>query len=413
MGELTTGAGTLRPQPIFAAVADQVLQRWATVFLPEPDVYYLPIIPLDAHDSDSRTSVEYRRAAIEKLSDGYLLSTTSALKDIVATPPTDSFIWHNHIFAISALSDVRNLLLVGGGWYRRELFGGLPGKAQEFRWIRKRAELLILNPALGSQRLRLRVMAGYGNTSPIRHLALYLDGRKFDDVTIAGEARFLSRPFTAYGKASQLEIAVREDARMLPRIHPWWNGWVPKDPRRLNLAVFEAGLEAPTAPSEIPEAAVDFASESQLAHTLYNGIFPDRWLAGTASVDMRAPRRSDSLRIRGLAPGGTKLVFPIHLRIYGNDEPLGEATVQVPGNFNISFALPPAFRQDGARDIRVGLEPESNCFVTDRDTRCLTVRLDKLKFESSAQPGFESSAAKAYAAGRGVSAGLLQNSPGH
>jgi hypothetical protein len=413
MGELSTAAHTVGSQPVFAAVPDQVLQRWATVFLPEPNAYYLPIIPLAAHDSDSGLAVEYRQFAFGKLSSGYLLSTTSALNDIVSTPPPNSFIWHNRIFAISSLNDVQNLLLVGGGWYRREMFWGLPGKPQEFRWIRKRAELLILNPVPGAQRLRLRVMAGFGNSSPNRHLALFLNGRKYDDVIVTGQARFLSRPFTATGRTSQLEIAVQEDANMLPRTHPLWNEWVPKDPRRLNLAVFEAGLETDAAPSDSPQPAVDFTSYSQLAHTLYNGIFPDRWLAGRATVVMRAPGQASALRIRGLAPGGTSLVFPLHLRIYGNDEPLGEVTIQVPGRFDISLPLPHAFVHDMAQDVRLGVEPESNCFVTKSDPRCLTVQLDVLDFEKSVPRSSKSSAAKAHAGGDRLAARMLQNSPGH
>lgn len=186
-----------------------------------------------------------------------------------------------------------------------------------------------------------------------------------------------------------------------------------RDPRLLNLAVFEADLEPAMAPSESFQESVDFASDSQLEHTLYNGIFPDRWLAGKASVEMRAPRQSRSLRIRGLAPGGTGLVFPLHLRIYADDEPLGDAMVRVPGNFDVSLALPDAFRGDGARDVRIGIEPEAKCFVTKSDSRCLTIRLKQLSFGTSVPRGLKFSDAKAQPARGRVSASLIQNSLSH
>lgn len=238
LSKLDAGARTADPQPVFVAVPDQVLQRWATVFLSEPNVYFLPIIPLVAYDSDSAFSVDYRKTAVGELSSGYLLSTTGALQDIVTTPPQNSFTWHDRLFAISPLNEVKNQLLVGAGWYRRETFSGFTGQPRRFRWLRKRAELLILNPAPGPQRLYLTVMAGYGNPSPVRHLSLFLDGRKFDDVTIAGQARFLSREFTATGRVSQLEIMVQEGAHMLPRVHPLWNAWVPKGPAALESRCF-------------------------------------------------------------------------------------------------------------------------------------------------------------------------------
>jgi hypothetical protein len=411
LSELSAGGGKARPQALFAAIPDQVLQRWASVFLTAPNVEFLPLIPLVAYDSDSRLAVEYRKYALGKLSPGYLLSTTSARQDIVPTPPPDSFIWHGYEFAISPLSDVRNLLLIGQGWYRREI-GGFSGPPQSFRWMRKRAELFILNPAPGPQRLCLRVMDGYGNSSPVRHLDLFLNGQKFDEVTIAGEGRFLSRPFSASGPASQLEIMVEEDVGMLPRPHVWWNRWVPNDPRHLNLAVFEASLQTAAASSGSLQPSLDFASQSPWTHALYNGLFPDRWLAGKATVEMRVPSDAGFLRLRGLAPGGTSLVFPLHLRVYDDDRPLGDAIVNLPGNFDISLPLPRVFPRD-AQEVRIGIEPESRCFVGKSDSRCLTVRLDQVSFEASASRDFKSSAAKSNSAEGGVSARLLQNSPGH
>jgi hypothetical protein len=381
MHALETGAGLVRPQAVFAAVPDPVLQRWADPFLRDPHVHYLPVITLDMQDSDNKYAAEYRRAAVAQLAGGYLLYMTAALKDIVLAPDAHSSIWHSRVFALAPLDQVQNQLLVGAGWYRREAVPGISRQPQEFRWLRKRAELLLLNPAPTPQRLCLRVLAGYGNPSPTRHLILFVDGQRFDEITISGQARILSKPFTVSGRAGQLEIMVQEDATPIPRTYGLWNRWVPRDPRRLNLAVFEASLEAPATHSDALQARVDFTSEAELARTYYNGVYPDRWLAGRAAVEMRVPRRSKTLRVRGMAPGGTNLMFPMRIRLNVDDQPLGEAILQKPGNFDESVPVPASFTGKGDRDALVSIQPGSNCFVGNGDTRCLTVRLEGLSFE--------------------------------
>jgi hypothetical protein len=374
---------------VLAALQDQVLQRWATVFLPDPKVRYLPLLELDTQDSDSALAVRHRQTAVEQWPDAaYLLGTTTGLKDIVpATDPHNS-IWHNRVFAISPLEQVRNQLVLGAGWYRRETFPAIPPQpAQKFRWLRKRAEMLILNPAPTPQRLYLKVMAGYGNPSPTRHLIFFVNGRKFDEIAVSGQASFVTRSFTATVRVSQLEIMVQEDAQPIPRrTFVLWNRWVPLDARRLNLGVFEVRLEAASARPAAPETKIDFTSAAQLDRTYYDGVYPDRWVAKRASINMRIPGGSTSLRLRGMSPGRRGLVYPVRIRLDADDELLGEAIVQKPGEFDVSVPVPASLTANGDRDARVSAQPESNCFSARGDMRCLTVRLEGLSFEQPGSP---------------------------
>jgi hypothetical protein len=377
-------------QPVFAALQDQVLQRWATVFLPGPQVQYLPLLELDTQDSDSGLAVGHRQAAVAQLADGYLpsaylLSTTTGLKDIVPAPNPLTSIWHNGVFAIMPLEKARNQLVLGAGWYRRETYPAIPPQpAQQFRWLRKRAEMLLLNPSPTPQRLYLKVVAGYGNPSPTRHLSFLVDGRKFDETAVSGEARFVTQPFTATGRVSHLEIVIQEDAQPIPRRHfALWNRWVPLDARRLNLGVFEVSLEVPAAEHE---TRVDFTSAEQVERTWYDGVYPDQWVAGRASIDMRIPGGSTKLRVRGMSPGRRGLVYPMRIRLGADSELFGEAIVQKPGEFDVSVPVPASFTADGDRDARVTVQPESNCFTGTDDTRCLTVRLERLSFEDPSSP---------------------------
>jgi hypothetical protein len=382
MRTLEYGAGMARAQALFAAVQDQVVQRWATPFLPDPNVYYLPVLTLDVQDSDSVQAKEYRRAVFSKLGKGQLLHTTPALKDIVAAPYTRP-IWHNRVFAITALDQIHDMLILGAGWYRREIFAGIFQTPRPFRWLRKRAEILVLNPSVSPQRLCLTVLAGYGYPSPNRNLVLLLNGEKFDEVMVSGYSRFISRPFTASGPASQIEIMVREDAHPLPRLYGLWNHWVPREARRLNLAVFAVKLESEGVSGGVP-SELDFRSEAQFGQALFNGIYPDRWLAGRASVEMRVPPKAKAICIRGTAPGGTTLVFPMPIRLHADHDFLGEAIVRKPGDFNLTVPVPDSLTNKGSRDVRLGIQPASGCFfnVAGGDTRCLTVRLERLSFIS-------------------------------
>ncbi len=382
--ELETGSVLARPHDLFVSLPDPVLQRWAIPFLPDPKVYFLPTLTLNAVDSDPALASEWCRDAVARMRDAYLLYMTSALKDIVPSPDSHSAVWHSRAFAISPVDQVQNQLLVGTGWYRRETFTGFSQQPQEFRWLRKRAEMLILNPARTPQRLRLKVMAGYGSPSPLRHLVLFADGRKFDEIAISGQARILSKPFTTSARTGQLEILVREDVQPLPRTYGLWNRWIPVDPRRLNLAVFEVSLEPPATQSDVLQATVDLTSETQMAHTLYNGIYPDRWLAGPATIRMRIPGRAKTLRILGMALSGTNTVFPMQIRLNADDEPLGEFILREAGNFDASVRVPASLSAGGGREADVSIQAGPRCAVGTRDTRCLTVRLQSLSFEDSA-----------------------------
>jgi len=177
---------------------------------------------------------------------------------------------------------------------------------------------------------------------------------------------------------------VHEDAQPIPRRHfALWNRWVPQDARRLNLGVFEVSLEVPAAAYE---TRVDFTSAAQWERAYYDGVYPDRWIAGRALVDMRIPSGPTSLRLRGMSPGGRGLVYPVRIRLDADDELLGEAIVQKSGEFDVSVPVPASFTANGDRDARVSVRPESNCFSSKDDTRCLTVRLDGLSFEDSSSP---------------------------
>jgi hypothetical protein len=280
---------------------------------------------------------------------------------------------------MTPLDRVKNQLILGSGWYRREIVQRPSGGSTPFRWMRKRAEMLILNPTAAPQSLSMTVRAGYGNVSPIRHLTILVNGAKLQDLKIEGQARFVTRPFSLSGRAAQIEILVRENAEPLPR--PWglWNRWVPRDARKLNLGVFSATLENGDSGGASGVSEIDFRADPDLGGGAYDGVYADGWVAARASIAMRVPRNCQQVRIRGTAPGGTDLKFPLALRLSADGRQIGEGIVNQPGSFDVRVPFPRPLRSP-PRDVVLDVNPSSSCFtnLAGGDTRCLTVRLDKM-----------------------------------
>jgi hypothetical protein len=158
---------------------------------------------------------------------------------------------------------------------------------------------------------------------------------------------------------------------------------VPRDARKLNVGVFAAAL-VPT-DRTAAMSSVDLRSQPYLGELDYDGIYPDRWLAAQGSVRLRSPANGEAVRIRGTAPGGGSLAFPVTIGVYADGVPLGNAVIRNPGEFDMRLPAPGSLLA-GKCDILLELKPVSPCFVNaaSGDKRCLTVQLDELGFERGA-----------------------------
>jgi hypothetical protein len=311
---------------------------------------------------------------LSKWKTGYLLYPTTSLPDIVPEQNAEA-IWRNHLFAMYRLEGLQNLLVLGSGWYRQETMAPGDLGPRPFRWLRKRAEIFFFNPSPGPHRLILNALSGFGNPSPVRHLQLFCNGEKFDEVTINGYSRFLTKSFTAMGKANDIEIRVEEDAHPLPRSHPLWKSWVPSDPRRLNIAVFEVRVVDDS--FVYKTSSVDFHSPTQFNSTFFDGIYPDRWTGPSSSFNLSVSRNSRALLLRGVAPDSPRLRYPLPLKIYAGSFPLHFLSMKAPGPFDLSLPLPEALRGNSpSRTIDFYVQTNSDCFSGPKDSRCLSIRLD-------------------------------------
>jgi len=145
---------------------DVVAQRWAKAYLAAALRQSFPELKLFTADSVPRDS----RPALPQ---AYFLRWKNREMDIVEGPRRLA-IWNNPSFARSRLDQLSNAVIPGEGWYRVER---MPSSCvflhKRFRWVRKRAELLLFNPLPKLQRLLLTMTSGYGNPAPERHISFF------------------------------------------------------------------------------------------------------------------------------------------------------------------------------------------------------------------------------------------------
>jgi hypothetical protein len=364
------------------ALPDPVAQRWAVPFLTARNIQFLPILGLEVDNSDSNQAVSDMKKTKDRYQMSYvMLGADVFLDDRKGACPE---LWSNRVFTLIDAAQCHDVLTMGHGWYRME--GNPQGQdiwQHQFRWLRKRGALLILNPSRTPRRLRFTATAGFGNPSPYRTIRLYIDGELFDEIQIRGYARVTTKPFVGRGPWSRIEFMVEEDAKPLPRLRPFWAAWVPRDARSLNLAVADIVLE-PDGPRESKFSQIEFRSKDQFRRTLVNGVYPDRWAGARATVELAVPEGAKALEVSGAVPEVGAYSFPYTIRLLADGDAAGEQRVPRPGPFKLLFPLSAA----GGKTQRFEILPASSFVARDLgigvDTRPISIRLDRVAVTADA-----------------------------
>jgi hypothetical protein len=378
---------------IAVGLGDSAAQRWSTPFLQDASAYFLPALTLNVTDSDFRDAGQRWREGFQNVSTGCLLHWIKPSSDIAPVPQVPD-VWRTPVFGLAPIRSCRDVLLLGAGWYRKEQVWGVErGWQKRFRWLRKKAEAVLLNPSPGPKRLRLAMAAGFGNPSATRHLTLYVNGRKVDDIEFSAYARLLSRPFIPSPGWTHIELAIQEDAQPLPRPYALWKRWVPGDPRMLNVAVSEIAVVSDQGAEADAAQAIDLRISDQYNRALLNGVYPDLWMGREAAFKLRIPGEADALEISGVLP--IVKTFPSPYRIHASMDgvELAEQRVTQPGPFDLRFSLCVAGRRKNADGVAtVVIRPEST-FVpakqsASEDSRPLSIILERLAVvtRSTCQP---------------------------
>jgi len=380
---------------ILLATPDPVIQRWVLTYIRGREVSVVPYLSLSPEEPDSAEEIAARGASAAR----YLLTWSRPEQDIVIAPPLKS-LRRSRAFQLLSLNEVTDLPVLGRGWYRLEQ--GAVGPAvsvRGFRWLRSDGEVILLKPSGEDLRLRLTLAAGYGRREPGRELTLSVDGREFDRISTLGFAHVVSRPFRGEGFLSRIRISLPDNAEPLP--NPWglFNRWVPKDGRRLNVAVSRIELlrereyRAWKTPCEL-----DLTRPEQWEKTWLTGLHLDGWIAGQLQVLLGPCDHAQAIELRGFVPQAPGLRFPYRLSVLVNGLPLPPVYVAKPGHFAVSAPLPRGLPQRDSFEIVI--QP-SQSFIAAGDGRSLSVRVEGIGLRPTASVREPKRAmAQAAAAGR-------------
>ena len=362
-------------ESIMISVPGAVVQRWIFTYLTPFKVSILPALELSPDLLGPWADSYYHGSE-----DSYLLSFAGAGADLLPSP--QKVVWRNRKFQLTSLKDLSNYATLGVGWYDFEHIASPPFDwMRHFRWLRREGEILLFNLQPG-QRLALSMAAGYGKDDPDRSAEIYCDGRLLDRVTIRGYTNFITSPIPPSGFLTRITIKLPDDAKPIDRFPALLNRWVPKDVRRLNIAVSNIGLIGPQEYQSVSgssEFAFEKGSQAWDA-PLLNGVFPDGWIAGKATLPVMVCPGSKDLVIEGSAPGIPGLNFPLRVDIDGLGPGAGSLTIPKAGDFRLSLKI--EAQTEGCRNRLVSLTPSQSIIpakvVRSSDKRPLSVRLSKV-----------------------------------
>jgi hypothetical protein len=372
MRELRSVGERWGSEGIVATLPDPVAIGWAAGSLLGANATFFPMILLDVDDSDPRSDTDVPPGR-------FLLHWNDPVLDVVPLPDCPA-VWSNRAFALSPLDRCSNMLVVGQGWYRAESSGTGPSSwMARFRWLRKRGELLLINPISRPQRLRIGMIAGPGNRSSSRAISVFLNGGLVDRFTVVGAARLVTRTFVASRHSNQIEILVDEDAEPLPRRGALWGRWVPGDARRLNVAVTSITLVDANLQTGSLSSVFDLASPNR-DEVLFNGFFTDRWTGTEETLTLASPAQLWELRVSGMAPGGVGLPFPFRLTPSFSGSPLAPCEISRAGAFQVHCPIPDSLRRSmrPGQPVLIHLEAEKT-FSPRGDPRRLSLQLDRVE----------------------------------
>lgn len=362
---------------IVSVIGDPVANRWISLFLGPPQ---LKLLPAGAEDLDVVDSTP----VTPDLAKSLIPDPSSAMLYRVDRAPGQEspVIWKGTVYGLTPASVFRDQLVYGLGWYREESVTGATVEWQhDFRWLRKRGEIFLLNPTERQYRLGVTTVAGYGFPSHNRTINFYVNGVKFDQRAMAGYARIITKPFTATTGITQLEIEVSEDVQPIQRDLALWNAWVPKDARHLNIAVAQVHLIGSQDHVDASES-VNLLNPESFAAGEINGIYPDRWMGREVNLELTMPPGATDIEIDGTLPRVAALPLPYHVTLKAEGRDLGDMRLNQSGHFQQRIGISEDLRKSlGGSSVRLTLVAESTFRESaDRDARTLAIRLDRIGF---------------------------------
>ena len=266
-------------------------------------------------------------------------------EDIVAnrfhTPP----IWENSTFRLFSAKDNPDQVFTGRGFYRTEYYDRPMSWywPKTMRWSAEGGEIYFLRPSkLGEPyRIAFDAIVGLELASDSRHIELWANGIKFDEVKVNSSARYVSKPFIPKELVTKLVIKIKEKVKPMQRPLPLWNDEIPTDYRQLNAAFSNIwiGTEGQSRPLSHCDATLSGDSILRCASS-YNGIQVDRWIGAKAEFELDVSKFGNASKIilEGFVPGNLNFTFPFVLDLHINGMRFSNQ-INSPGAFSLELPI--------------------------------------------------------------------------
>jgi hypothetical protein len=379
-------------ESIGLAFSDSIQTEWVTYYLRTVRLSILSHLHLpltEEYLDDARAGKNY---FLHGAIDNYYLTVNKdqPTRDIIDQPLPEP-VWRNRTFQLIKADEARGFLITGQGFYqieqtRQSLSYWSP---ERFRWSAEGGEFYLFRPSRKGQpyRLSLVLLSGFGLDDARRTVDFYDGKTLFDEVTINGNARVLSRVFVPAGDVERIVFRIRERVNSFPRRFGIWNPSIPSDVRQLNVAVAEVRLV--TAGDLRRSAALDepIRGPDIFRRALaFDGIEGDGWFREAGSISFVAPAGSSRMRLTLLVPNVPTFKFPYAISFEIDGQKV-EAVVRRPEWAVFDF---PLTRSRDSRLITLDVHP-SQAFRPrgyDQGLRPVlqSVRFDSVVFDSTPQP---------------------------
>lgn len=298
------------------------------------------LLPLDdayLPDMKSRKFVDFRgeeQFSEQKYfhsgeADYYLLPGQGSWnKDIVENGQLILPQWSNASFALYRKEDIKDLVVIGSGFFRVEYMNRDKINwwwPKEFRWTSEGGEIFHLFPSLPGQpyQIKLSVISGLGLADGRRTLEFWNNGKKFDEIPINGVAKIVSKPYEPIEGFNRLVIRVKEPPMLDSSRKGLWNRDLPRRSRQISLLVSNVNLT-----HEVSEPSSNWVVNEHIEakqmfdmFDTFNGFNVDGWVRDRAELSMTPPFSAAVLQLNISVPGWLGFKFPYMVKFILNGTP--------------------------------------------------------------------------------------------
>jgi hypothetical protein len=357
--------------------------------LPDDDSFLPDVHSRRTLDTSGNSTVYEPRHFAGGAADYYLLpSAANRNSDIVKHDRTGVPVWSNATFALYRRADLADLLFTGRGFSRIEHFDRASATwwwPQTFRWTAEGGEIYHLLPSAPGRAYRIgfSAIAGIGRASGIRTVEVWHNGVIFDELSVHGTARLLSKPYYPVAGVNRLVLRIKEKTAPSANRNALWNRDLPAaGVGQLNLVVSDVVVErdGATGFTAFPGGLGLKPQEYLDVFETFDGFDIDGWLRDRAHFTTRVRPAARSATLTLLVPGNLRFEFPYHVGLSFNGVPV-DRQFDAPGEYKVKVPLPP---MPASGQLAVEITPQAAAHIADGTEQrevLQSIRLGELEFK--------------------------------